>query len=463
MTLALLLLLGAAPADVPRLEQPLSLAEVLTSTRELHPQLVAARTDLDAADGELQTAEGAFDPAWRTRVTGVPVSGYPQLRVDSIVEAPTPLWGATFFGGYRLGTGKFQSYYGERETWTGGELRAGAAVPILRNGPIDRRRATQARAELGRSIAGLSLQQQQLELDRLATLRYWDWVAAGRRRQIARELLQIARDRDGQLEARTRAGDVARFDQQDNLRALVQREALVVQAQRALEQAAFELSLFLRDPRGAPLIPSDERLPTLVEAPPAPEPEGVEEVAARRPDVKRLLDQKRQAELELRLARNQLLPALDVGATISKDLGASRRPDTDALGPTELELSAVLDVPILYRAPLGRLKSASATLAKLDAQLGLARDRVKVELDDAQSALRAATERLTLARRELDVAIDLEKAERRRFELGEGSLLFVNLREQTTVEARLREVDALVDGHRALAALRVALARTESK
>lgn len=458
-----LVLLALLAADAPRVERPLALAEVLEATDALAPQLLAARADLDAAEGDRLAAAGAFDPSWRTRVTGAPVSGYPQLRVDTAVEVPTPLWGASFFGGYRLGVGKIQSYYGERETWTGGELRAGAAVPLLRNGPIDRRRANEARAELGRSLAGLSLTQQRLELTRLATVRYWDWVAAGRRREIARELLQLAKSRDGQLEARTRVGDVAAFDRQDNLRALVQREALVVQSQRALEQAAFELSLFLRGPDGAPVLPADERLPGLDEAPAPPERESTADVVARRPDVQRLVDQRRQAEIELELAKNQLLPALDVGLTFSKDLGAAPRSDAAALGPAELELNAVLDVPLLYRAPLGRLRAARASVSKLEAQVRLARDRVQVELDDAWSALRAARERLTLARRELEVALQLEVSERQRFELGEGSLLFVNLREQTTVEARLREVDALVDGHRALAALRVALARGESK
>lgn len=457
MTWSLLLLLAAAEAP-----PPLTLAEVLEATRALAPQLLAARADVEAAEGDALAADGAFDPAWRTRVTGVPVSGYPQLRLDSVIEAPTPFWGASLFGGYRLGTGKLQSYYGERETWTGGELRAGVSVPVLRNGPIDRRRATQARAELGRSLAGLSRRQQQLELERQATVKYWDWVAAGRRREIARSLLELARGRDGQLDTRAKAGDVARFDRQDNQRALVQREGFVVQAQRGVEQVAFELSLFLRDGEGAPVLPADARLPPMLEAPAAPAAQAgdaAEAVAARRPDVLRLRDQRRQAALELELANNQLLPALDLGATVSKDLGAAPRPEAAALGPTELELTVVLDVPILYRGPLGRVQSARANLARLDAQLRLANERVKLELDDAWSALRAAAERLTLARRELEVAEQLERSERIRFELGEGSLLFVNLREQATVEARLREVDALVDGHRALAALRLALAQ----
>jgi outer membrane protein, heavy metal efflux system len=442
---------------------PLSLGEVLASTRESYPALVAARADVEAADGDQLAAAGAFDPVWRTRAWTTPISGYPQTRVDSVVEVPTPLWGASFFGGYRLGTGKIQSYYGERETWSAGELRVGAVVPIIRNGPIDRRRATEARAALGQSMAGLSVEQQQLELNRLATWRYWDWVAAGRRREIARSLLQLAKDRDVQLSARANAGDVAQFDRQDNARALVQREAFVVQTQRALDQSAFELSLFLRDENGAPVIPPETRLPSL------PDPHDAQQdldpalALTRRPDVKRLIDQKKQAEIELRFANNQLLPSLDVGVALSKDLGVPNRPEAAALGPAELEFNAVLEVPLLYRAPLGRMQSARANLSKLEAQLRLARDRVAMELNDTRSAFTAALDRLGLARQEITVASQLEQGERTRFELGDSSLLFVNLREQATVEAKLREIDALLDGHRAQATLLAALGTTESK
>ena len=75
---------------------------------------------------------------------------------------------------------------------------------------------------------------------------------------------------------------------------------------------------------------------------------------------------------------------------------------------------------------------------------------------DALSALRAARTRVQVARRELEVARRLEAAERSRFELGEGTLLLVNLREQASTEAALREVDALADFHRAMASYRAA-------
>ena len=460
MALVLALILSGTGNAVEGGVLPLSLGEVLRSAEEVFPSLVAARADLEGAGGDLQTSAGAFDPIWRTRLWTAPISGYPQTRLDSAVEVPTPLWGASFFAGYRLGLGNIPIYYRERETLSAGEVRAGALVPVLRNGPIDRRRANQARAELGQQLGGMAVSQQRLEISRLAAFRYWDWVAAGRRREIARSLLQLASDRDAQLATRAKAGDVPLFDRQDNQRALAQREALLVQAQRGVEQAAFELSLYLRDAQGQPLTPEEARLP-----PTFPEPDGslseranVDEALARRPDVQRVIAQRRQQEIELTFQENQLLPALDVGLTYTQDLGNTQRPELEPLRKPELEVFALLEVPLLYRAPLGRIQSARAALARLDAQLQLARDRVTIDVRDAVSALRAAQERLTFTRQEVEISLQLERGERTRFELGDSTLLFVNLREQAAAEARLREIDALNDFHRSMAALRVALA-----
>lgn len=457
--LALLtLLLAAGDAPVRPLGE-LRLDEVLRRADEAFPSLAAARFDVDGADGERLSAAGAFDPVWRSRLITAPISGYPQTRFDSFIEVPTPLWGASFFAGYRLGLGKIPDYYRERETLSAGEVRVGAGIPLLRNGPIDRRRATLGRAELSQQLAGLSLNQQRLEVTRLAGFRYWDWVAAGHRREIARALLQTARDRDAQLAVRAKEGDVPVFDREDNLRALAQREAQLVQAQRGLEQSSFELSLYFRDAAGAPLIPDDERLPRAIPEPELAPPEepNLDVALARRPEVERLVTQKKQQEIEIGLQKNQLFPALDLAATFTQDFGNTTRPELVPLAKPELELSAFLEVPLAYRATLGRLQTARAALARLDAQFQLQRDRVALELRDASSALNAAAERIVFTHREVEVATRLEAGERTRFELGDSTLLFVNLREQATAEAKLREVDALSDYQKARVALRVAM------
>lgn len=455
--LAATLLLVAAPQA--RAAAPLLLDEVLASVERSYPPLLDVRQEPVLAAADLLSARGAFDPVWRTRLGLSPISYYPSYRLDSIVEQPTPFWGATLFAGYRLGLGYFADYDGKLQTNDWGELRAGLQLPLLRNGWIDRRRATIRRAEIGQRAAGHQVAEARLQARRTATQRYYEWIAAGRRYEIAAELLRVAADRDAQLAGRVAQGDLAAIERRDNQRIVAQREAGMVSARRGLEQAALDLSLFLRDEGGAPIIAEAARLPAALPEP-APLPaEGGAEAAraatARRPEVRRVEALREGLRIERDLARNQLWPALDVGAVVSRDLG----PGSPTRDKFELELGVTLDVSLVNRVARGRARAADAVLARADQQVRFTRDRAATEVQDALSALSAARQRVEIARRELALARELAEAERTRFSLGDSSLIFVNLREQTAAETAAREVDALLDYQRALAAYRAAAAQ----
>jgi cobalt-zinc-cadmium efflux system outer membrane protein len=434
---------------------PLLLTDVTQRVSERFPLILAALQEHEAALGELRAARGAFDPTLRASGT-VALGGYPNQRADVVIEQPTPIWGASVFAGYRLGLGQVPSYDEKLLTNRGGEVRAGLRVPLLRDGAIDRRRAAIERAEHGVAIARLGIEQQKIEILRLAEQGYWDWVAAGRRSAVAQAWLALATSRDEDLAARVRGGDVPEVERAENERSILQRKALVAAAARALIEAENDLSLFLRDEAGAPITPPRDRMPASLPDPPSDgplRPRGDEATAlARRPEIGRLDAQAAQARVDLELLRNQRLPAVDVLVSGSSDLGPG---DASRAKPV-FEATVLLDVPLPGRGPLGRAEVAGANVARIEAQARLARDRVAVEVHRAAAAVEAARERAALAKRELSLAQALAQAELDRFRLGESTLLLVNLREQASAEAALRHVDALADYHKAAAAYRAA-------
>lgn len=446
----------AGPVDSGEAGLPLTLAEVTASIERHFPLIAAAQRDEQAAEAELVAARGAFDPLLRGRGEGTALGYYRNGRADVLLDLPTPLWGASFFAGWRLGSGSFADYDGKLSTNEYGELRAGVAVPLWRNGPIDRRRAAIRRAELGRPLAALGVVQQRLESVRLGSQRYWEWVATGQRLRIAQDLLQLAAARDGALGERVKRGDLPAFERADNQRTLVQRQALVVTTERALQQAQLELSLYLRDNRGVPVLaplsrlPRELPLPRRDSLPPEPLERLVHESLSRRPEGERLRLLREQLGIERDLARNQRAPSLDVAAAVSQELG----PGDKTRGPTQLDLSLSVEISPLNRAARGRQAAAEAAMARIDAQARLARDRIRAEVLDVMSMLQAAHRRAELAASERQLAEQVAAGERTRYELGDSTLLFVNLREQATAEAALRQVEALLDCQRALAAYR---------
>jgi outer membrane protein TolC len=430
---------------------PLTLDDVLRSVDQRLPLIQAAEVERDLARTDLLSAQGAFDLAWRTRANGTPLGYYQNGRVDSVLEQPTTLWGTTFFGGYRLGQGSFAVYDGKLETNGLGEWRAGLTVPFWRNGPIDRRRATIARAEIGLGIADLTVLQQRLDLSRVAGHRYWDWVAAGQRLAAAKALYDIARKRDSDLGAAVQAGQIPAIERVENARSLAQRQAQVIAAERGVQQTAIELSLYCRDAEGQPALPSADRLPG-----PTPDPEALspDQLAGdqataieQRPEVRRVTLQQSQAAIELDWARNQLAPGLDLTVAATQDVGAG----SHTRQPTELEASLMIDVPLQTRVASGRQANAEATLTRLAAQARFAADRIRADVQDAHSALAAAKQRVAIARQELGLARRVAEAERTKFFLGDSTLFTVNLRELAAFDAAIREVDALQDYRKAQA------------
>lgn len=439
---------------------PWTLPRVLDRIDRAHPLLSAAERERAIADAELLAAEGAFDPTWRTRAGATPFGYYQPVTVDSTVTLPTTAHGLSLFAGYRLGVGTYTGFptYDGRETNALGELRAGVSLPLWRNGSIDRARATIARAEVGRDVASLGVAQQRLELRRAGTVRYWEWVAAGRRLDVARSLLALATERDEALAARVSRGDLPAYERADNQRAVAQREGLAVAARRALEQSAIELSLFLRDDGGRAVVPGDDALPAAL-----PEPAALDvacaaraerEAPRRRPETARLEALRTQQDIERRWADNQRRPAVDLSVAASQDLGAGPDNRRDAV----LDVALTVEVPVRNRVATGRERAAREGMARAEDQLRFARDRVEADVRDARSALEAARQRVDVARREHELAQSIAQAERQRFAQGEGTLLFVNLREQASAEAALRVIDALAEYHRARAAWHYATA-----
>jgi cobalt-zinc-cadmium efflux system outer membrane protein len=446
IAIAIALACATRPAHADEAQpRALSLDDVVRAVVERHPLVRAAELEQSAASADLLSAEGGFDPSFKARATSIPTGPYTSDRVEAYAEVPTSLWGTRFFAGYRVSRGAFPIYEGKLVTGEYGEARAGVQVPLWRDGPIDRRRAALRRAELGIDAARLGVGQQRIEMVRSASLKYWDWVAAGHRVNVARDNLAIAVTRDSALAIRVEHGDIPAFERAENERVIHQRTASVAAAERAFQNASIELSLFLRDPDGSPIRADASRVPGAFPdiTPMHPDARAAEESAlSRRPELRRVAVMTEQARVDRDLWNNQRKLALDVVAAGAKDFGAV----ADArLGKPELELSLLVDIPLWTRTQDGRVQAADATLARLAHQGRFARDRVVADVRDARSAVDMAVERIAATRKEVVTSRQLVQMERQRFELGEGTLLIVNLREQNLVEAQQREIDAVAD------------------
>lgn len=443
-------------------DEPLALGQVLASVERHHPTLESARQRVRAAEGEQLAAEGGFDLGLEARGWASPEGYYDWGRADVSLEQATPLWGTSVYAGWRVGRGgDIPDYYGRYRTLDLGELRAGVRVPLWRDGPIDSRRARIWGAAHATDAEEASLEARRLTMRLDATRAYWTWVAAGLRYEVLAELLALAERRDGQIAARVSAGAIPPIESLENRRVIVSRRTSLVSARRALEQAAIALSLHVRRDDGRPHVVDAGRVPTeltRLETLTVSLRQEVEAAWGRRPELERYRALVERQRVAVDLAENQFSPRIDLSVGASIDIGSGSTTERQRLGPAVLEGSVRVSFPLQFREARGGIARTRAELGALRADAQLARERIATQVQDAFSAVRAAEERLELARQSAEIAWAVADAERRRFELGATQLFIVNLREQAAGEARAVLVDAEALLHMAHAQWHAAIA-----
>jgi outer membrane protein TolC len=429
-------------AIAPGVAQTLTLDDVVDSATRYYPPLLAAVADQDIAEGEVLSALGKFDLILRAGFDTDQFGYYRNERFATRLEQPLQTWGSTVYGGWRVGEGTFAPYDGKLDTRSGGEWSSGIKLPLFRDRVIDGKRADLRKAEIGRLLARLSVNQVRLLIGLQAARAYWEWVAAAGRLKLARALLDVALSRDRFLRESVEAGQVARIEVVENARAILQRRSSVVAAERALQQAAIFLSLFLRDQAGEPVLAPADRAPVtfpdLEPVDPARLQQDIAEALRTRPDLARFDALQSQLDVDRRLAINDRKPAIDLftGFTSETGQGVVRR------GPREMKAGVLFELPFQRRVASGKLAVAEAKLKQVDQRERFMRDQIAAEVRDAGSALNAAYDQASILRDEVRVARELEDAERSRFQLGDGTLFLVNLREQATADAITREIGA---------------------
>ena len=265
-----------------------------------------------------------------------------------------------------------------------------------------------------------------------------------------------------QFEKRVLAGADANFERIDNQQNIALRNGVLVKAQRDLQAATIDLSLFLRDAQGRPTLAGRDRLPDFPEVEPVDAktfPSALALAFESRPEPRRFRLQLERAEVDLRLALNQTLPSLNAVVAASQDVGpgSSKLSGPNGLDRTNVSAGLAFSLPVQRRAARGKAVQAQAKLTQLTEQLRQAEDKIRADVQDAFSALERAAEFARQARQRVELAEIVARGERVKQSLGNSSILAVTLREQAAFDAEVTAVSARQDYFRAMTDFRAAL------
>ncbi|HSE57210.1 MAG TPA: TolC family protein, partial [Nitrospiraceae bacterium] len=280
-----------------------------------------------------------------------------------------------------------------------------------------------------------------------AATQLWDLVAAAKLADVAQRAQKVAEDRMKQIEQRAKAGAVAPLDAVEANQEVQRRRESAIAAQRLVEQEQFKMSLFLWE-KSEPVTPAIDRVPEFPANQTTPSPETVKankvQAKADRPEVREIGIEAKLNDIDLELAKNNLLPSLDA------DASPARSPEKFVLG-LGYKFGLELRVPILQRRGRGEVLEAQGKADRLVLLQKYREQQVVVDVDNALSAIERAKERIVAAADSLRLAKTLEEGERFRFSLGATSVLFVNLRERNSVDSEIQLIRAKADYQKALA------------
>ncbi|MBC7472908.1 MAG: TolC family protein [Candidatus Sericytochromatia bacterium] len=429
-------------------ENTLTIDDIYQSVDEKYPLINITRKERSIADSKLLSIQGAFDPSFNAKGEARPLGYYNNGWYDFYVEQPTTLWGMTFFSGWRLGLGKFASYEGKSETNSLGEYRTGFEIPLLKDGFTDRRRTNIAQAELKQSEADLKIIRKIIDSRQQAASKYWKWVSTAKNYIILKNILDMAIIRDKNLQDIAKLGNIAPVEVIENKRLVYQRQNLLISAERSLEQSANELSIYLRDKEGKRYTPKLSQVPNSINFSVKNSFENnIQKAFNNNPDLKIINNNLESMNTELTYLYNQRLPDINIAMAISQDMGQGSK----TREPFVFDAGFRIKAPLWMRSAEGKINEQKAIIEQTALQYNFIKDQIQVDVKNAQIALNPAYKQIELAKQELELSIKLEEAEKEKFKLGDSNILLINIREQTTADAKIREINTIINYNQALA------------
>ena len=438
--------------------EPLTISEVLARIELTHPLLRAMGAERQKARAKILKALGAWEPqvknytqverytTWNlTTAFDIP-SQHTVGYADSTLQVGHP-WGFVVEGGLRSGFG--DSATNNRIAYPPDllgiyrtqHLYYGGLFHFLRGFIINDENAEYQKAQLSEPQAEIAVAQKRQDLYLAGAVQYWDWQVAVKQAEVVKQILAVAEARATQIEGQAKAGKISPLDVAEVNQEVQRRRAAAIAAQRKVEYEQYKLSLFFWE-NGEPVTPRQEWAPEFQGETPLPTEEEVSaykvEAKEARPEVRQLYIEAKMNNIDLQLAKNKLLPTLDLE-------GGPTKGGADWVVGLGYRVGLHTEVPLFQREGRGKVMAAEVGQSQLALKQQYTEQQVGYDVDNWYSAIVRARDRVRAATESYRLAKVLEEGERKRFDLGKTSILFVNTRERNAVEAAYQLYRAQAD------------------
>ena len=437
----------------------LTLRDAVVLTLENNSEVRVRETQVETSKFSLLGAHGPFDPVLSSvdninSTTSPPYTflqgtGSSNVNFKSTTKSIQFNYsqmfesGTTFLGGFNTFINSSNSSFFLFNPYTASILNFQLTQPLLRNGwfaanraplVIARRNLQQSRAAFVAEVNNNILQ---------AVNQYWAVVQARGNLEVAQASMAAAESTYKRDKRALELGALPPLDIYRSESQVASRRVLVIQSEYALRQAEDALRLTI----GADQDPYFQALDLdLTERPePGDELRAIDAASAlqtaltKRPEFEAAQAALARDETQIRLARNHLLPQLDLLAlyasngvggrtgidTIGQPLSSSWLNQMFGFGYPTYEAQLTLSLPLKNRAAKAEMGSALVSRRSDLYNQRYIREQVTLDVTNAVHQLEQAKLSVAAGKEAFDLAQKTMAAEQRKYELGSGTIFFV--------------------------------------
>jgi outer membrane protein TolC len=384
--------------------------------------------DDDRGGGELENDSQSFAPFVRQELpTGGLLTLSSQLVRDSVSVDPDDGSESAFFDG---------------DTYLSGATLV-LTQPLMRGGRVYVARREILDAEYNLGIAEAQVRAEILRVVAEVKQAYYNAVLAKRLIEVSEAALE--RDRD-LLEASSALFDAGRANRRDVLSAEIRisdDESALASNRAAFDDAQLVLRNVLGTPISRPVQPADARIP--FEPVPIETQKWVTTAVENRPEIRGLLTRLDQTALAVRIAENDVLPALDFFGSYGRagfDDSFRTTGDWDSQSWTT---GLHFEIPLGNVAARERLRAAEFANRRVERELRDLQRRIEIEVRTEVIGLRGNFADLAAQTAKLEQSRDKFETASTRFRLGLADNFDVTDAQEDVIDAETQFLDSMVD------------------
>ena len=409
--------------------------DVVVESAIMHfPKVYVAEEKVRVAEAKFKEAKGEFDTSLNVKNRQF-VSGYYEDTgyLESRLVKPLPLLNSKIYGGYtRSYNGDYPEINQYFNTRSEGRAMFGFEFSLLRGFLINEKNAIRDIAKLDVNVAKYNNQLMQAQVKADSRKAYWKYFYVKQILQLYEDVLEVALKRQKALEIQVKNGDKPAIVLEENRRVILRRQSLIENVKREMLNNVVGLTMYFRLADGEPYTPELVLLKPLkdVELFSSQKPpiikHNLEDILTNRLDIKISQILVNQNNIRLKLAKNDILPTVDLAVETSQDYGTGAVQKAQRLN----KIAVNVTIPIENKKQMGKYGKAKAEKKVIQQELKLLKDYVANEVKMVANRIKEMEQIYQNTQEEIAIAKKLLNAENIRFENGDSDFFMVNAREQ---------------------------------